>query len=189
MKTGACVLEERKCLRQCPNVSPVPFSYGAMLVKIVSRDRFHADLDESLEGIFVRIGTTADNYSRYPDFHASRADPKIMKTRLGVGCRGGNLRDRQECPLRIAEGHQVSSSRSGFGHQSVSYCSKRVGISSCRLASNIILSMHVRRDEDCYPQKRTSPHTPPRVRPGGNLTARSTVVPHMGDIVTFRGNN
>jgi len=30
-------------------------------VKIVSRDRFHADLDESLEGIFVRIGTAADN--------------------------------------------------------------------------------------------------------------------------------
>jgi hypothetical protein len=32
-----------------------------MLVKIVSRDRFHANLDESLEGIFVRIGTAADN--------------------------------------------------------------------------------------------------------------------------------
>jgi hypothetical protein len=32
-----------------------------MLVKIVSRDRFHADLDESHEGIFVRIGTAADN--------------------------------------------------------------------------------------------------------------------------------
>jgi hypothetical protein len=29
----------------------------------------------------------------------------------------------------------------------------------------------------------------PITRPGGNLTARSTVVPHEGDIVTFCGNN
>src|SRR5258705_10264643 len=108
-----------------------------------------------------------------------------MKTRLRVGCHGGNLRDRQECPLRIAEGHQVSSSRSCFGHQSASYCCKRVAISSCRLASNIILSMHVRRDEDCYRQKRTSPHTPPRVRAGGNPTARRPLVPHTGHIATF----
>jgi len=67
---------------------------------------------------------------------------KIVEACLGVRSCRANLCDRKECPLRIVPRHQVSSGRAGFGHQSASYRPKRVGISSCWLASDEFLCAH-----------------------------------------------
>ncbi len=61
VKIGACVFVKRKGLRHCPKVSPIPFSYGPMIAKIMSRHRFNTDFNESRDDIFVRIRTTADD--------------------------------------------------------------------------------------------------------------------------------
>ena len=161
MKIGVGVFKKRKGLRKRPNIAPIPFSYRAVIAKIVSRDHLNPDLDDARDSVFVRIRTAANDESRNSYFTACRATMKIMDTRLRVGTRGRNFRNRQQRPLPIAKSHQVSSGRSGFGHQSARQCCQHVGISSRRMAFNIFLSMQVRRNEDCYCQKRTSPHISP----------------------------
>ena len=118
VKIGACVSVERKGLRQCPNVSPIPFLCRRMTAKIVSRDRFNADLDKSRDGIFVHIRMDANYQPRSSGFKTCRATVENIKTCLHIGGRSRNLCDRQQCPLRIVKGRQVSSGRSRFGRQS-----------------------------------------------------------------------
>jgi len=146
--------------------------------EISERDRFHADLDESLRA-YLCASVAARQLISVSRFRRIRADPKVMKTSLRVG-HGCNCAIVKEWSTSDREGHQVSSSRSGFGHQVVSYCCNALGSLPAGLLLNIILSLHFRRDEDCYPQKRTSPHTPPRVRPGGKPNRQEHRLPHMG---------
>ena len=61
MKISVCVFVKRKGLRHCPKVSPIPFSYGPMIAKIMSRHRFNTDFNESRDDIFVGIGTPTDD--------------------------------------------------------------------------------------------------------------------------------
>jgi hypothetical protein len=138
MKTGARVSVEGKGLRQHRDAAPIPFSW-AMAAKIVSRDGFDADLHEPRDGIFVHIRAAAHNQPRSSDFDTSRAAVKNIETCLRVGGRGRNLRDRQQCPLRIAIGHQVSSGRPGLPRQSVGCRHKHVVTYSGWLSSHEFL--------------------------------------------------
>ena len=148
MKTGACVCVEGKGLWQHRDAAPVPFSW-AMAAKIVSRDRFNTDLDESRDGIFVQVRMDANHQPRSSDFHACPAPVKDIETCLRVGGRGCNLRDRQQSPLRIAKSHQVSSSHPRFGRQSFRCSHKHIGISSCWLSSHEFLGANAGGDQKC----------------------------------------
>src|ERR1700674_1536770 len=108
MNTGARMSVEGKSLRQHRDAAPIPFSW-AMGAKIMSRDGFNADLDEPRDGIFVQVRMDANHQPRSSDFHACPTPVKDIETCLRVDGRGRNLRDRQQCPLRITKGRQVSS--------------------------------------------------------------------------------
>jgi hypothetical protein len=145
MKTGARVSVEGKGLRQHRDAAPIPFSW-AMAAKIVSRDGFNADLDEPRDGIFVQVRMDANHQPRNSGFHACPAPVKDIETCLRVGGRGRNLGDRQQCPLRVAKGHQVSSGRSGLPRQPRGCRCKYVAIYSCWPSSHEFLGANTGSD-------------------------------------------
>ena len=115
MKIGARVSVKRETLRQRPNVSPIPFAYGAVTSKVVRGNRFDSNLDNPGDYIFVDVRASAHNKLRNTRFHASRAAVKSMKARFRIGSRGGNLCEGQHCPSGIAKRHQIVNGRLAFG--------------------------------------------------------------------------
>src|SRR5260370_23247662 len=102
------MFEEGNGLRQCPNISPIPFSDGPMIAEVMSRDRFNTDINESRDYIFVRIRPSADNQPWHSFFHTCRTAVINVKPCLRVGSCPRHLRHPQTSPLPITEAQNVS---------------------------------------------------------------------------------
>jgi len=150
VKIGARVFIKRETLGQRPNVSPIPFAYEPVTSKVVRGNRFDSNLHNPGDYIFVGVRTSAHNKPRNARFQAGRAAMKSLKTCCPIGSRGGDLRDGQHGPSGIAKSHQIASGRLAFGRQSTRQGRNRIGISSCRPASDKFLCTHVHGDQGCH---------------------------------------